>query len=531
MTRPLLLLCLMTFFGKIIAQCPAILTDDPIEVCSSGGTKANIVVEGTILTAKWSPAIGLDNANILNPTFIAPIDTTYLLTITGIDAETQDTCEVQKIMEIKVTVFDLVVTQDTVNLPCGDTIRLAATVVPNGSYFITEWETDDGHFTLGNQTLIPSVDAVGQYNVNVIGNLGRIVCRDKDSLQVVLQTDNPLEIEMPESLHCNQNSVILTLGNQINPSDYLYNWTTTNGQFIATTNQFTTVVNQPGLYEVSRTNLLGACRTKTTVEVKKIAEFDDFSLDLIEPSCESPTGAIVGTNFKGGQSPFQYSIDNGVTFQTSSVFEGLTATNYSILIVDANGCKFTKVANFAPFKSFDLSIIPFQEVEKGTTFQFPLTIADNGAIIESFDWWPNVGLSCTDCPQPILTEFKNRRYEVTVVDAAGCEKKAKIEIGIRQPNLYYGPTIFSPNGDGQNDEFSILLNNKFVKQLQKFSIFDRYGNLIFQSHEGTINGNLAAWDGRYKGEKMPIGTYLYSGALELLDGEIERFSGTLNLVR
>ena len=118
MTRPLLsFLFFIASYCQIQAQCPVILTDKPIEVCSSGGTKVNIDIAGTILKANWSPATGLDNANILNPTFLAPLDTTYLLTITGLDTETNDTCIVQQLIKIDVTVFDLTITQDTVNLP------------------------------------------------------------------------------------------------------------------------------------------------------------------------------------------------------------------------------------------------------------------------------------------------------------------------------------------------------------------------------------------------------------------------------
>ncbi len=530
MTRPLL--CFFYFmmsYCQIQAQCPRILTDDLIEVCSSGGTTVNIQVEGTLLTANWSPAIGLDDANILNPTFLAPIDTTYFLTITGIDPETQDTCEVQKIMEIEIAIFDLTIPKDTIELPCGDTIRLAANVAPNGSFFIIDWETTDGNFTHGNQTLTPLIDAVGLYKANVIGTLGRIVCRDRDSLQVVLRADE-LTIELPEKLNCNRNAVDLTLVNQINTDAYLYNWTTLNGRFAANTDSFTTIVDKVGIYEVTRTNLFGECETIARIEVEETTPFNDFSVHLTERNCEH-LGRLSIRNLKGGQAPFQYSIDNGNTFQTVANFDELTADNYTVLVVDANGCELSKPINFAPFTSVDLSLVAFQEVEKGTTFQMPLNIANNGALIESIEWWPNVGLSCTDCPNPILTAFKNRRYEVTVKDDKGCEEKTMIEIAIRQPNLFYSPTVFSPNDDGQNDLFSIFTNTKFVKQINSMTIFDRYGNLIFQQTATRNNDNSANWDGRYKGKEMPIGAYLYSGELELLDGEIERFSGTLNLIR
>ena len=529
MTRPIFaFFCWIVFFSNLQAQCPAILTDTPIEVCSSGGTKANIDIDGTVLSALWSPAIGLDTTTILNPTFVAPIDTTYLLTIIGLDEETKDTCTIQKLLTVNITTFEVNLAQDTVELPCGDTIQLAANVRPSESFFIVEWETSEGNFTRGNQTLTPLVDAIGQYEVNIIGNLGRIVCRDTASLQVALSKAETITIETPETLHCNQNSITLAVANQENPTNYLYRWTTIDGAFSAKLNQYTAEVEQAGQYEVSRTNLFGDCETTATITVANQA-ISDFSVEQIEPTCNQG-GVLNITNPIGGQAPFQYSIDSGVTFQATPTFEDLTESSYSILVVDANGCQQAKPVNFSTAPSFTLSLIPFQEVERDILYQMPLSIEEQATNIATIQWWPNVGLSCTDCPQPFLTEYKNRQYEVTITDETGCMQQATIRMAIRQPNLLYSPTVFSPNEDGQNDDFSVFINTKHVQQLTSFSIFDRYGNLLAQSTNKT-NEEIVVWDGSYKGRAMPIGAYLYAAELELLNGDIERISGTLNLIR
>src|SRR5690606_16064712 len=50
----------------------------------------------------------------------------------------------------------------------------------------------------------------------------------------------------------------------------------------------------------------------------------------------SNTGSvsITGSN---GTSPYQYSLD-GITFQASGSFSGLSAGNYNAIVRDANGC-------------------------------------------------------------------------------------------------------------------------------------------------------------------------------------------------
>jgi len=52
---------------------------------------------------------------------------------------------------------------------------------------------------------------------------------------------------------------------------------------------------------------------------------------------ESQDGTLT-MNAKGGTSPYIYSIDNGVSFQSVSKFTGLSAGNYSIVFKDKNGC-------------------------------------------------------------------------------------------------------------------------------------------------------------------------------------------------
>ncbi|HLP13945.1 MAG TPA: choice-of-anchor L domain-containing protein [Flavobacteriales bacterium] len=50
------------------------------------------------------------------------------------------------------------------------------------------------------------------------------------------------------------------------------------------------------------------------------------------------TGAISITGVTGGNGVYQYSIDNGGSYQASSTFTGLVAGTYDILVMDGNGC-------------------------------------------------------------------------------------------------------------------------------------------------------------------------------------------------
>ena len=66
------------------------------------------------------------------------------------------------------------------------------------------------------------------------------------------------------------------------------------------------------------------------------------------------------------------------------------------------------------------------------------------------------------------------------------------------------PNVFTPNGDGQNDVFT-LMNERSLGPCAGLSIYNRYGQRIFESF-----GNNLRWDGRsFAGEPASAGVYFY----------------------
>ncbi|MFX8964974.1 gliding motility-associated C-terminal domain-containing protein, partial [Acinetobacter baumannii] len=70
---------------------------------------------------------------------------------------------------------------------------------------------------------------------------------------------------------------------------------------------------------------------------------------------------------------------------------------------------------------------------------------------------------------------------------------------LKEPSI---PNAFSPNGDGINDTW-------IIKYLESYpgatvDVFNRYGQSVFHSEGYSMN-----WDGTFKGQALPIGTYYY----------------------
>ena len=86
------------------------------------------------------------------------------------------------------------------------------------------------------------------------------------------------------------------------------------------------------------------------------------------------------------------------------------------------------------------------------------------------------------------------------------------------------PGAFSPNGDGHNDNLSLLVRGIF--NLNYFYIYNRWGNLVFQT------GNITqGWDGKYNSKEQEVGVYVYvlSGT-DYVGNPINR-QGNVTLVR
>jgi gliding motility-associated-like protein len=59
---------------------------------------------------------------------------------------------------------------------------------------------------------------------------------------------------------------------------------------------------------------------------------------------------------------------------------------------------------------------------------------------------------------------------------------------------------FTPNADGANDAWVI----EGLDASATVKVYNRYGNIVFNSR-----GYSEPWDGTYKGNKLPTGTYYY----------------------
>ncbi len=92
------------------------------------------------------------------------------------------------------------------------------------------------------------------------------------------------------------------------------------------------------------------------------------------------------------------------------------------------------------------------------------------------------------------------------------------------------PTAFTPDGDGINDFWEILYLDELYPKNKVF-VYNRWGNLVYESEEGKYNSN--PWKGSSQKKTLisgdlPDATYFY---VIKTGGDDDDFTGSVTVVR
>jgi gliding motility-associated-like protein len=163
----------------------------------------------------------------------------------------------------------------------------------------------------------------------------------------------------------------------------------------------------------------------------------------------------------------------------------------------------------------------------GVPITIPFTYSSG---ITTYSWTPTSNLDCSNCANPSATLTLAQEYTVLVTDSNNCTDTASILIKtICNEGSYFLPNTFSPNGDGVNDYF--YPRGKGVYNIQSMSIFNRWGQLVFQRQNFPPNSETMGWDGNFNGHPAPSDAYVYIVEVICNNAQIVALHGNVTLVR
>lgn len=134
-------------------------------------------------------------------------------------------------------------------------------------------------------------------------------------------------------------------------------------------------------------------------------------------------------------------------------------------------------------------------------------------------WTPATALNNPAIAQPSASPVADMNYMLRVTTSDGCTSTDQVSVKLlKTPTI---PNVFTPNGDGINDKWSIQYLETYPGCTVQ--VYNRYGQLIFESR-----GYVRPWDGTRNGKELPAGTYYY--IIDPKNGR-QQMTGFVDIVR
>lgn len=146
-----------------------------------------------------------------------------------------------------------------------------------------------------------------------------------------------------------------------------------------------------------------------------------ISRSVTNPTCNSLNNGEVILAVSGGQEPFSFSKD-GITYQDTGRFAGLTAGNYTFRLKDANGCVLESFATLTEPSPIVANEVIFNETCEGQLNGAVNINPTGGQAPYTFNW-------SNGTTNQNATGLAGGSYTVVIKDNSDCQKSQVFEVG------------------------------------------------------------------------------------------------------
>ena len=316
---------------------------------------------GAIYSYSWSTTNGsiVGPSDIINPIIDEP--GTYTVTVLNTFNECLNTS-------------DITVTQDIIDpdveagvldtLDCySAAIDLNGVGSSTGANFVYNWVSVDGYPVVNANSLTPTIDSDGVYELTVTNTING--CTSTDNVSIARDTVAPILAALQsDTLTCGVLTTSIGVQSDVNTS-VSYNWNTLNGTIISATNIVYPEVSSPGLYSLELTNLINGCSTIEDVPVYQ---------DIVLPVADAGSGGLITCDFltinitgsastNSGQTNIEWTTETGEIITGSDSEDPLVSSGgiYTMVVTDLlNECRDTSNAFIQENQEFPLiaSLVP-----------------------------------------------------------------------------------------------------------------------------------------------------------------------------
>ena len=531
-----------------------------VQTCPNDNVSIGMV-NNPAFSYSWSPAIGLSNANVSNPTVNIPNNTNLPITQSYTVSTTLTTnpgvCPTTD--QVVVTVNPSFISNLSDTICDGSTYFFNGTPINSSGNYIDSLTTSSGcdsvvtldivfssnptvilpdllQICLGDSALLIPSGAISYTwtpTVNFIDNLGQMWvnptvtsnyvlqgtnlegCIDLDTVIVVV---NPLpNIQLMVS----DNSVCLGSPVQFNASGGdSYSWTGQDLNMYIGDNQLINAVNS-GMYVVIGTSVFGCTSSDSTFIL--VNPFP--SISAIPESSEICFGEFVSFQILGADF---YQWSNG---QSSTIYTYQPSISESITIIGTNtfGCTDTTQVGVIVHPNPIADFILDRNLLTSDDPTITISNLSSGNLVNLWDFGDGNQLVNNLNTIEYSYPFSEGDYLIKLIVSSidECLDSTEQLIQIKGDVIYYVPNCFTPDGDEFNNSFLPIFTSGFDPMNYELTIYNRWGEIVFVSEN-----HLTAWNGSYNNMICPDGIYLYIIKYKIPDLDLFKFiSGQINIIR
>ena len=247
-----------------------------------------------------------------------------------------------------------------------------------------------------------------------------------------------------------------------------------------------------------------------------LTPFPTFDLPSTQVFCTNLGTDLIRITNQGGSYTYAWTLNGAPFTQTTADISIAAGGTYEVTATNTlTGCETTKtiVVNESEFPLFDLNDLTVFDLTGDGSNRIEILTGIGALGIGDYEFALDGG---PYQDSPIFEDVPPGIHQVSVRDKNGCGTKSVAASVIGYP-LY-----FTPNGNGQDDNWQVLGVNGVFQSQSLIYIFDRHGRLLAQ-----IAPDGPGWDGTYNGTPMPADDYWFRVGLE--DGRT--FTGHFSLIR
>jgi gliding motility-associated-like protein len=509
----------------------ATLSSNSVSItCSNPTPSVSVSTSTSAVSYIWSPTSGIVSGTetTANPTFSLAGSYSVVVTNTVNSCASNTGYMVTVGKDTIIPNFSLSSSSpsNTGTLTCSiASINVTPTFTVPTSNLTYTWSSMPGFSTPANQASV-TFTAAGVYTLAVTNTVTGCVSSTtlaSSTYSVFVDTIKPIVAVIPTSTNtsigCGPNTTVTFSANATaTGTTVIYSWNpggSASPSFTAST---------AGVYNVVVTDAVSSCSTTAQFTVTGNTITPNLSSNATGnfpcgASNTTLTASSTNTNVTYSWSGPIGAVITGSATNTPTID---MAGNYVVTVTDpTTGC-----TNSQTVAVVQTSITALFTADP-TSGISPLTVNFTNQTIGATTYSWNLGNGSTSsATNPNTVYNAGGTYTIELLASSGsCSASYSTTIVVEDGLSLVIPNVFTPNGDGINDVFSITATG--IKEIS-LSIFNRWGLKLYE-----FTGPKAAWDGIISGNgaKASDGTYFFFVKATGYDDKLIEKNGTVNLFR